>query len=79
MEGYVGNDFLKSKDTPVGRIVKIEVADGGDTTGIEEIEAPSNNHTPQFFTVQGRPAKQPLAPGIYIKREGDKSTKILIK
>lgn len=79
MEGYVGNDFLKSKDTPVGRIVKIEVADGGDTTGIEAIEAPGDNHTPQFFTVQGRPAKQPLAPGIYIKREGDKSTKILIK
>lgn len=74
-----GTEKYIQKDTPVGRIVKIEVADGGDTTGIEEIEAPGNNHTPQFFTVQGRPAKQPLSPGIYIKREGDKSTKILIK
>lgn len=74
-----GNEKRMTKSAPVGRIVKIEVADSGDTSGIEAIEAQDSNHIPQFFTIQGHPAKQPLAPGIYIKREGDKSTKILVK
>lgn len=74
-----GKENIISKSAPVGRIVKIEVAKGGDTTGIDDIKTDGTNHIPQYFTIQGRPVNPPLAPGIYIKREGDKSTKILVK
>lgn len=80
MDGYAGmyNDS-PIKSAPVGRIVKIEVAKGGDTTGIDDIKTDGTNYIPQYFTIQGHPVNPPLAPGIYIKREGDKSTKILVK
>lgn len=50
----------------------------GDHTGIGDIEADPD--TPAlYFDLHGRPAREPLAPGVYIRRQGAETSKIIVK
>ena len=66
---------------PVGRIFKgVFAENGGDiSTGVITTVADDENAEAEYFTIQGQRASQPLAPGLYIKRQGSKATKIFVK
>lgn len=66
---------------PVGRIFKgVFAENGGDiSTGAITTVADDENAEAEYFTIQGQRASQPLAPGLYIKRQGSKTTKIFVK
>ena len=49
------------------------------TTGIDSIEA-DNNVPAEYYNLQGaKIAADSLTPGIYVKRQGNKATKIYVK
>ncbi len=48
-----------------------------DPSGVESVEA--DKAEPQYFTLQGMPAKAPLAPGFYIERRGTQVRKIRVR
>ena len=39
----------------------------------------TNDETPVYYTLDGRVAATPLMPGIYVRRTGDKSDKVIIR
>lgn len=54
--------------------IKIESA------GVEDIEADSDNSPAEYFNLNGVHVKaDALAPGLYIKRQGSKASKVLVK
>lgn len=49
-------------------------------SGVEEIEATGNDCPAEFFDLQGRPVNcENAAPGIYIRRQGSTSSKVVIR
>lgn len=84
--GYNGTNFAKSE--PVARaaasvdplnMYRAETADI--QTGIEDVAIDgSDNSNPEYYTLHGiRLHSQPTQPGVYICREGSKSTKIVVR
>ena len=50
------------------------------TTGVGNIAADNTAAPAEYFTIQGRQVDgEALTPGIYIKRQGDTTTKIIIR
>ena len=47
------------------------------TSGVESVSADAAEA--EYFTLQGISAQQPLAPGVYIRRQGATTTKITVK
>ena len=48
------------------------------TSGIADVEA-AESSAAEYFTLQGVRVAEPTAAGIYIKRQGNKATKVIIK
>ena len=48
-------------------------------TGIETLYADENGRQAEVFTLQGIQIASPVAPGVYIRRVGDKAEKMLVK
>lgn len=48
-------------------------------TGISEIATGETSFEPEYLDMQGVRVKNPVAPGIYIKRSGSKTEKIVVK
>ena len=63
----------------VGGEVKV-IATATDQSGISSIEADSSNSPVEFYTLDGRRvAADELVPGIYIRRQGGKAEKIVVR
>ncbi len=51
-----------------------------DETGLDYIEADGCNGTAKYYKLNGvEAAGESLSPGVYIKKQGDKATKVLVK
>lgn len=73
---------VDNKDYPFGRIFKGVFAEngGGDiSTGIVSVANDKEDGEVEYYTTQGLRASEPLAPGFYIKRQGAKTSKVLVK
>lgn len=52
----------------------------GSVTAIDRIEADADADAPAtYFRINGTRATEPLAPGLYIKRQGEKVSKIIVR
>ena len=50
------------------------------TTGIDNLFVDENGNTVEVYTLQGvKVSNQDLTPGIYVRRVGDKATKVIVK
>ncbi len=54
--------------------------EGIETSGIDSIESDSDNTNAEYYNLQGiKVSPEALTPGIYIMRNGNKATKVLVK
>ena len=80
---YNGGDlnikFLAHKDgyTP-SDVQELSIADGGQTTGIENVAVDSQNAPVEFFNLQGVRVDNP-SNGIFIRRQGKNVSKVVVK
>ena len=49
------------------------------TTGVETIEPAESAEPAEYFDINGIKVSGELAPGIYIRKQGDKTTKVVVK
>ncbi|MCF0220000.1 MAG: leucine-rich repeat protein [Muribaculaceae bacterium] len=57
-----------------------EGGEEGSTTGIDNLFVDENGNTVEVYTLQGvKVNNQDLTPGIYVRRVGDKATKVIVK
>ena len=64
---------------PLGKVITKKYADDGISTGVMIATEDTNDETPVYYTLDGRVAATPLMPGIYVRRTGDKSDKVIIR
>ena len=78
---YMTADETGSEDVtvPLGKVISKEYSDGGLTVGIKTIEKDRDTDVPVYYTIDGRVAAHPLLPGVYVKRVGDKVSKIIVR
>ncbi|MCI5768570.1 MAG: hypothetical protein MR027_06300 [Ligilactobacillus ruminis] len=51
----------------------------GESTGVEDITVDDQNGVAVYYNMQGVRVANPAAGGLYIKVEGKKATKVLVK
>ncbi|MDE6037901.1 MAG: hypothetical protein K2G05_06530, partial [Duncaniella sp.] len=78
---YMTADETGSEDVtvPLGKVISKEYSDGGLTVGIKAVEKDRDTDVPVYYTIDGRVAAHPLLPGVYVKRVGDKVSKIIVR
>lgn len=78
---YMTADETGSEDVtvPLGKVISKEYSDGGLTVGIKTVEKDRDTDVPVYYTIDGRVAAHPLLPGVYVKRVGDKVSKIIVR
>ncbi|MDE6066243.1 MAG: hypothetical protein K2G27_05420, partial [Duncaniella sp.] len=64
---------------PLGKVISKEYSDGGLTVGIKTVEKDRDTDVPVYYMIDGRVAAHPLLPGVYVKRVGDKVSKIIVR
>lgn len=67
--------------TPTGRTLAVHYdEENGGSTGVEEVAVDNNDAPVEIYTLSGiRVPKENLTPGFYIRRQGHKATKILVR
>ncbi len=74
-----------SSGTPVGSYrITVDWSDmsvtlSEPTSGIDATEAVDADAPVEYYNLQGLRVEQPLAPGLYIRRQGNTVTKVLVK
>ncbi len=77
--GDVNIKYLAHKDGyEPSDIQELSIKDGGETTGIENVAVDSQNAPVEFFNLQGVRVENPSA-GIFIRRQGNNVSKVVIK
>lgn len=64
---------------PMGKVITKKYADDGISTGILSVGEDTASMAPVYYTLDGRKAALPLAPGVYVRRIGDKANKMIIR
>lgn len=64
---------------PLGKVITKKYADDGVSTGIVVAMEDAEAQEPVYYTLDGRQAAMPLAPGVYVRRIGDKADKVVIR
>lgn len=80
LAGSIDGDKVNMKIDVTWNGIPINVTFTSKTSSIDSIGIDNINATVEYFNLQGAKVnKENLTPGIYIKRHGDKSTKIYVK
>ncbi len=60
--------------------ITAKVAGGGETLGIEDVAVAGSNDAPvEWYTIQGVRVSEPVAGGVYIRRQGSEVSKMLVR
>lgn len=67
----------RGTDTNISDTATLNVT--GQASGVEDIAADAENGAVEYFNMQGMRVEKPVAGSLYIKRQGTKVTKVLVK
>ncbi len=73
-----GTFRLRAKSGAMGCHIAVRAGDWESVSGIEDVEVSDSDAPVEYFDLQGRPVADP-APGVYIRRQGSKTEKIIIR
>ena len=61
-----------------GEASNLSIGANGNTSGVEDIEVVEDTEV-EFFNLQGVRVEGELTPGLYIRRQGNQATKVIVK
>lgn len=73
-----GTFRLRAKSGAMGCNIAVRAGDWESASGIDGVEVSDNDAPVEYFDLQGRPVADP-APGVYIRRQGSKTEKVIIR